>query len=117
MSQPPVDDTLRARLDAAMTEADFMAQVVEYAHLKDWRVCHFRPSRTASGWRTAVAYDAEGWPDLCLVRERIVIAELKSEHGKLSSLQSDWIGALEAAKAEVYVWRPSSWPEVERVLS
>jgi len=45
-----------------------------------------------------------------------VIAELKSETGKLSSVQRDWIAALELAKAEVYVWRPSDWPQVEAVL-
>jgi hypothetical protein len=107
----------RALLDASTTEVQFMEQVVELAHLKGWRVCHFRPGRTASGWRTAVSFDAQGWPDLCLVRERVVCAELKSEHGVLSTLQSDWITALEAAKAEVYVFRPSDWPKVERVLA
>jgi hypothetical protein len=85
-----ITDALRARLDDSMTEAQFMEQVVEYAHLRGWRVCHFRPGRTASGWRTAVSYDAEGWPDLLLVRERVVIAELKSQHRKLSTLQRDW---------------------------
>jgi hypothetical protein len=78
-----ITDALRARLDDSMTEAQFMEQVVEYAHLRGWRVCHFRPGRTASGWRTAVSYDAEGWPDLLLVRERVVIAELKSQHRKV----------------------------------
>jgi len=110
------DALLRSRLDARMSEADWQRQVTEYAHLRGWLYCHFRPAQTSKGWRTAVAGDGAGWPDLCLVRGRLVIAELKSETGKLSSVQRDWIAALELAKAEVYVWRPSDWPQVEAVL-
>jgi hypothetical protein len=44
-----------------------------------WRAAHFRPARTAKGWRTPVAADGAGFPDLVLVRRtRIVAAELKS---------------------------------------
>jgi len=111
-------NALRARLDASMTEVDWQRQVTEYARLRGWRWCHFRASRRADGsWRTAVAGDGAGWPDCVFVKDRVVLAELKSESGKLSPVQREWVDALEHAQAEVYVWRPSDWPEVERVLS
>jgi hypothetical protein len=110
-------DTLRAELDASMTENEWMDQVAVFAHLKGWRIAHFRASRTAQGWRTAVAYDGQGWPDCVFVRERLVLAELKSETGKVTAEQTRWLAALETAGAESYLWRPSDWPEVERVLS
>jgi hypothetical protein len=53
---------------------------------------------------------------LVLVRDRVLVVELKSERGKPTAEQRRWLDALEAAGAEHYLWRPSSWPEVERVL-
>lgn len=40
-----------------------------------------------------------------------------AEKGKITAEQARWIGALVKARAEVYVWRPSDWPQVERVLA
>jgi len=100
-----------------MSEAQFQQQVIEYAHLTGWLCAHFRPARTARGWVTPVTADGSGFPDLVLVRERVVVAELKSETGRPTAEQRRWLDALEAAKAEHYLWRPSDWPEVERVLS
>ncbi len=50
-----------------------------------------------------------GWPDLALVRERIVFAELKVTTGKVTPAQEEWHAALLAAGAELYVWRPQDW--------
>ena len=48
------------------------------------RVAHFRPPRTVHGWRTAVAADGAGFPDLVMVRgSRLLAAELKSERESL----------------------------------
>jgi hypothetical protein len=98
------------------TEADWQATVIDYAHLRKWRVAHFRPAKTEQGWRTAVSADGAGFPDLVLVRDRVIFAELKSDTGKLSVAQLEWFLGLELANAEAYIWRPSDWPEVERVL-
>lgn len=100
----------------APTEAEFQAQVVELAHVYGWRVAHFRSARTQHGWRTPVAADGAGFPDLVLVRDRIIFAEVKAERGRLSLDQRLWLAALGGAGAEIYVWRPSSWPEIERTL-
>lgn len=49
-------------------------------------------------------------------RERLVLAELKTDKGKLSPSQEEWIAALEATCAEIYVWRPRDFDQIEQVL-
>lgn len=60
-----------------------------------------------------------GFPDLVLVNRRlgrVLWAEIKSEHGRLRWQQQGWIDDLRACGQEAYVWRPSDWPEILRVL-
>lgn len=101
-----------------MTEAAFQKQVIALAKLHGWRVAHFRPSLNRRGkWQTAVQADGSGFPDLVLVRERVIWAELKTEDGKLSNDQIDWQTDLLDANQEVYVWRPCNWEEIVEALS
>lgn len=114
----------RAILDAAMSEAELQREVIECAQYLGYRVAHFRPARTKDGWRTPVAADGRGFPDLVMVREhpagheRVVYAELKSQTGEVEPDQQAWIDALRAAGEEVYVWYPRHWSSglVEAVL-
>lgn len=99
-----------------MTERQFQGQVIQMAHLFGWRVSHFRPALTAKGWRTAVEADGKGFPDLVLVRDRTIFCELKTDTGRLTQDQQDWVDALGRAGTEVYVWRPRDWDEIERLL-
>lgn len=98
-------------------EATWQKQVIDLAHLFSWTVAHFRPAQTTKGWRTAVAADGAGFPDLVLARDRIVFAELKRDGGKLSDAQRAWGLALRYAGAETYVWCPADLDEVGRVLA
>lgn len=100
-----------------MTEDELVSCVIDLAHLFRWRVVHFRPARTAYGWRTAFTGDA-GFPDLVLARDRTIFAELKSSRGRLTVDQELWQDVLLAANAEWYLWRPDDWTtgEIERVL-
>lgn len=98
------------------TEAEFQSYVLDLAALLGWRVAHFRPARTEKGWRTAVAADGKGFPDLVLVRDRVIFAELKSDTGRLSGEQEEWLEDLAAAGAETYIWRPSDRTSVEAAL-
>ena len=68
-------------------------------------------ARTARAWRTAVAADGAGFPDLVLAKPgRLLFVELKSENGRLSQEQARWLAALGLTeRAEVKVWRPSDW--------
>ena len=102
-----------------MSEAELQAAVVELAQLLKWRVAHFRPAMNARGeWRTAVAADGAGWPDLVLVRDRVLFRELKSARGTLSVEQQDWAHTLKLAGADWDVWRPAQWLDgtIEREL-
>lgn len=101
-----------------MTEAQFGAAVVEMARLLGWRVAHFRPARTLAGWRTPVAADGTGFPDLVLVRgDRLVFAELKAARGRPTDEQSAWLAALAGVeRVDVALWRPADWDAIERAL-
>lgn len=102
-----------------MTEAQLQAAVVDMARTFGWRVAHFRPARTAKGWRTAVGYDGAGFPDLVLVRDRVVFVELKGAGGRLRDEQNEWRSALERSGAEWHLWGPGDWlaGDVDRVLA
>ncbi len=100
-----------------MNEAEWQRQVLTLARLYGWRTAHFLPGLNRRGkWRTAVQGDGKGFPDLILVRERVIWCELKLEGSRLRPEQSAWIGALRNAEQEVYLWRPCDAAEVERVL-
>lgn len=99
------------------TEDGFTAAVLQLAKLRGWRSAHFRPARTATGWRTAVAGDGKGFPDLVLIRNGVlVVAELKTDRGQTSPEQDDWLGAFQAAGIEATVWRPSDWETIKKRL-
>jgi hypothetical protein len=103
-----------------MTEAELQDNIVTLAHLFGWKAAHFRPARTSQGWRTPVGYDGKGWPDLVLVRERVVYVEVKgsSASARLTPEQIAWREWLSDAGAEWHLWTPADWTEstVEAVL-
>jgi hypothetical protein len=93
-----------------ISEKAFMRQVIDLAHLRGWDLV-YHP------WISVKS--ESGWPDLCLTRVkdgRMVLAELKAESGKLTPRQAEVLDILRSAVSEVYVWRPSSWNEIESVL-
>lgn len=99
-------------------ERQFMDNIIRFAHLRGWRLVHQRPARLADGsWRTAICGHA-GYPDITMVRDGVLIfAELKTDKGKLSGEQKDWIRDLERVQGIIVrVWRPSDWPEIEKLL-
>lgn len=92
-----------------MTEKALTQAVVQLAQALGWTV--FRT------WLSL--HSPSGEPDLRMVhpiKKRVVWAELKTEKGKLTLNQQDAIATLTQAGAEVYVWRPSSWAHIEKVL-
>ncbi len=100
-----------------VTEDEFNRQVIDLARGRGWLVAHFRPGMTKKGkWVTAVRGDGAGFPDLVLVRNKVVFAELKVGNNKLSPNQRRWKKAFCAAGALWYEWRPADWPEIEEVL-
>lgn len=104
------------------TEAEFMGQVIELAQLRGWRVHHTRPAWTSKGWRSPIQ-GSVGFPDLVLVRKcgkyaRVILAELKSDKGRLTDEQREWIRLLEGCKGvETYIWRPRMWGDILAIVS
>lgn len=103
-----------------LSEALFMGQVTDYATMRGWRWMHIQPGLTDRGrYRTPVSGPlGPGWPDLILIRDDVILAvELKSEKGRLTTLQSRVLDDLLRAMILTYVWRPSDWPTIEKVLA
>jgi hypothetical protein len=50
-----------------------------------------------------------GFPDLVIAGRWVVYRELKRQTENPTKAQREWIAALEAAGADVGVWRPSDW--------
>lgn len=100
-----------------MSEREWQDQVIDLMHVFGWRVAHFRPAKTERGWRTPVQADGQGFPDLIAARgNRLLAVELKAEKGKLSPQQAVWVESFAQTPAEVYVWRPSEFETVHRIL-
>lgn len=89
-------------------ERSFADQVVQAAQLLGWRVY-----RT---WNSQ--HSPAGFPDLVLVRRpRVVFAELKRQDKGPTTDQTAWLEDLRASGQEAYLWRPSDWSTIEKVLS
>lgn len=101
-----------------MLEAELLDGILRVARLYGWRSAHFRPARTAHGWRTPVGGDGKGWPDLFLVRPpRLLVVELKSGTGRVEPDQRRWLEDLAACGVEAHVWRPQDLEEAARILA
>lgn len=107
----PADGALRRRLRLgdAIDEKAWQDDVADTAARLGWhRRYHTFDSR----------HSAAGFPDLVLVRRpRIIFAELKSEAGRVTREQLEWLDELEGCVAETYLWRPSDRFTMDRVLA
>lgn len=88
------------------TEAKFQKWLIDEAKSRGWRCYHTHDSRKS----------VAGFPDLVLVRERVIWAELKLDGKEPDAAQLNWLEDLEATGAEVYVWRPSDAAAILEVL-
>ena len=89
-----------------MTEKELDAMVRDACDLLGWARYH-----TFSSYRSP-----SGFPDLVLVRERVIYAELKSAKGFVTARQQRWLDLLTNAGQEVYVWRPGQLKEIIEIL-
>lgn len=116
------------------SEAAFQRKVLSLAGLTGW--LRYHAPAGGKGGRVDFEQVGRGFPDIVLVRApRLVFAELKAEDGgnratvaqraarpagweakDVTDAQVEWLRSLLACGAEAYLWRPSDWPTVERVL-
>lgn len=96
-------------------EPTFQRWVVPTARANGWRV-RVMDTRAGGGLRRQGHKMDRGWPDLLLVRERVMWIELKAQGGKLRPDQEDVIELLRKAGAEVWIFTPRDWEELLGVL-
>ncbi len=90
-----------------LTEKAFMQQIIQLAKLRGYMVFHTHDSR----------HSASGFPDLILVKGRVLIAaEIKVGKNKPTLAQEIWLRALSDAGVNVFVWTPESWDAIETTL-
>lgn len=105
---------------AALTESEeqWQANVVELAGLLGWNTMHVRRSKVRGDrWATATSHD--GWPDLVLwhpIAGQLIVAELKSNKGRLTQAQIDTLRSIQACGTLAYIWRPHDLPAVRDIL-
>jgi hypothetical protein len=98
-----------------IAEKVWLGEVRQLAEVFGWRVYH--------PWLSIRS--EHGFPDLTLAKAstgnepgRLIFAELKSEKGKVTPKQQEWLDLLGAVggNVEVYTWRPSDFDEAARIL-
>jgi hypothetical protein len=91
----------------ALSEKQFMQQVIRLARLQHWSVYHVYDARRST----------EGFPDGWFVREGVLLVrEFKTETGRVTPAQQWWLAALAACGLDAKVWRPSDWAQIQEVL-
>jgi hypothetical protein len=89
------------------TEKEFQRQVVQLARLLGWMAYHTYDSRRST----------PGFPDLVLVKPpKVIFAELKVGRRRPTVPQLVWLQSLASSGQDVRLWRPTDWPEIERLL-
>ena len=109
---------------ATVTEAQFQTRLIHLAHQRFDEIYHHTTAggkcrqcgARVTGGRIVTS---KGYPDLVIGREsppRLIYAELKKQTGRMRPDQHKWRRILEATGQEYYLWRPSDWPDIERIL-
>lgn len=90
-----------------MRECDLQRRITDLCDLLHLRWYHNPDSRRSNA----------GFPDLVIVSPTAtVFAELKTEKGKVTVPQAEWLDTLRASGERAYVWRPKDWPQIEALL-
>ena len=92
----------------ALTEKQFQQMIVTRATYMGWWSNHNPDSRRSTA----------GLPDLILVHPRagVLFREIKTVKGRLRDDQANVIAMLQAAGADVDVWRPTDWDSIETII-
>lgn len=92
----------------------FQDKVLTLAQMNGWMHFHPAPFQVRPGvWRT----DGKGFPDLVLAHHDrgFIMAELKTDTGRLSPDQRKWEYAV-YPHVEFHIWREADLPEIARRL-
>ncbi|QGJ88093.1 nuclease [Arthrobacter phage Edmundo] len=99
-----------------ITEAAWQKKVQDLLTLYGWKWYHAPNNRPGKGGH--VQNIKAGYPDITAARgKRSLYAELKTETGRTTPEQDEWLEAMAEAGHETYVWRPRDIDEVITILS
>jgi hypothetical protein len=93
-----------------VTEKSFLSAVIDLCKVYGYEYYHT--------WKSI--HSPKGFPDLVMVnpsKKKLVIAELKTDNGKITKFQEDWIQWLKDCGVEAQVWRPKDWDKIVEILS
>ena len=93
-----------------LTEAQFQQQVLDIAKTLGWKTYHTHDSRRSEA----------GFPDIVAVsarQGRTIYVELKTQTGRMSLAQKDWLRTLATAGNEVALWRPADLDAIKAILA
>ena len=104
-----------------MRERPFTNEVIALARDYNWTVFHIHDQDSYENYRKIAT--GGGYPDLIMNRTdqrgeaSMVVAEVKTDadHSVVRPNQEEWLRAYKQF-IPTFVWRPSDWPEIERVL-
>lgn len=97
MSHTMTSAAYRATIAARMPERELLERVRSLARVLGLLVYHTHDSRRSE----------PGFPDLVIAGHgRVLYAELKTQRGRLTDAQRQWISQLQDAGSEVHLWRP-----------
>lgn len=95
------------------SERQFQSFVIARALNNGWTYYHAPDNKPDKNGRIQSGI-VKGFPDLVLLKgSKLVFAELKTETGRVSPEQKEWLAKLSATGCETYIWRPSQWKEVD----
>lgn len=106
-----------------MTAAEWRQTEWEGMSERTFQDDHVLPLARQFGWLAYHTHDSRrsvaGFPDIIALRgERMVVAELKSEKGRLTKDQLKWLTMFQSIPgAEVFVWRPSNSDRIVQILT
>lgn len=103
-------------------ERPFTNEVIKFARDHNWTVFHIHDQDSYENYRKIAT--GGGFPDLIMYRTdgqgraSMVVAELKTdaENSMVRPNQDEWLNAYKQFIPSTFVWRPSDWEEIERVL-
>ena len=99
-------EAVRKSLINSITEKQFQDQIIELAKYCGYLVYHDADSRRSE----------PGFPDLCLVGDKLIFLEVKRQSGVVSEAQKIWITRLVKNGITARVVRPSDWESIQKML-
>ena len=109
---------IKSKSGTTILEKDLQADVIEFLHGLGYKVLVTGAARTGHGEKeryiTPYRADGKGFPDIFAVKSgRMLALELKSDIGKASPEQVEWLLALSLCGALTGIVTPSTWEKMK----